>query len=55
VTRNAALTVFALILGGMVLLWALKLAFKLILVAAVAFAAVAVYYHVRERIGGGRK
>ena len=53
-TRNAALTVLAIILGAMVLLWVLKLAFKLIVLAAVAAAAIAAFYAIRNRIGGPR-
>jgi hypothetical protein len=52
--RNGALTVVAVILGAMVLFWLLKLTFKLVLLAAVAAAAFAVYSAVRNRIGGPR-
>ncbi|HMG47379.1 MAG TPA: hypothetical protein VK614_07970 [Allosphingosinicella sp.] len=53
-TRNSALTIVAVILGIMVLFWLLKLTFKLVLLAAVAAAAFAVYSAVRNRIGGPR-
>jgi hypothetical protein len=52
--RNGALAIVAVILGIMVLFWLLKLTFKLVLLAAVAAAAFAVYTAVRNRIGGPR-
>jgi hypothetical protein len=53
-TRNSALVIVAAIVGIMVLFWLLKLAFKLILVAAFAAVAFAGYYAIRDRIGGPR-
>jgi cobalamin synthase len=53
-TRNGALAIVAVVVGVMLLFWLLKLAFKLILVAAVAAAAFAVYATVKNRIGGPR-
>jgi len=52
--RKSALTIVAVILGIMVLFWLLKLTFKLVLLAAVAAAAFAIYSVVRNRIGGPR-
>ncbi len=54
-SRNAALGIFGILLVAMVMLWLLKIAFKLILIAAVVFAAIAVFYHIKARFGGGRK
>ena len=53
-TRNAALVIVAIILGAMVLMWVLKITFKLILLGAVAVVAVAAFHAVRNRIGGPR-
>ncbi|MEA3030748.1 MAG: hypothetical protein QOG13_2073 [Sphingomonadales bacterium] len=53
-TRNAALAIIAVILGAMILMWVLKIAFKLILLGVVAVIAVAVYHAVKRRIGGPR-
>jgi|GEM_PF-4627473 len=53
-TKNAAIAIIAVILGAMILLWVLKLAFKLIIFGVVAVAAVAAFYAVKNRIGGPR-
>jgi predicted membrane protein len=53
-TKNAALAIIAVILGAMVLMWVLKIAFKLIIFGVVAAAAVAAFYAVKSRIGGPR-
>lgn len=53
-TRNAALVIVAIILGAMVLMWVLKIAFKLLILGAIAVAAVAAFYAVKNRIGGPR-
>jgi hypothetical protein len=53
-TKKSAVAIVAVIVGIMVLFWLLKLAFKLILVVAVAAVALAGYYAVRDRIGGPR-
>jgi hypothetical protein len=53
-TRNSALAIVAVLVAVMLLFWLLKLAFKLILVAAVAAVAFAGYYAIRDRIGGPR-
>jgi len=53
-TKNAALTIVAVILGAMVLMWVLKIAFKLIILGVIAVAAVGAFYAVKNRIGGPR-
>lgn len=53
-TKNAALTIVAVILGAMVLMWVLKIAFKLLILGVIAVAAVAGFYAVKNRIGGPR-
>jgi hypothetical protein len=53
-TRNAALTIVAIILGAMVLMWVLKIAFKLILLGVVALIAIAAFHAVSNRTGGPR-
>ena len=53
-TRNGAFAILAVILGIMVLFWLLKLTFKLVLLAAVAAAAFAIFTAVKNRIGGPR-
>jgi hypothetical protein len=53
-TKNAALVIVAVILGAMVLMWVLKIAFKLMILGVIAVAAVAAFHAVRNRIGGPR-
>jgi len=52
--KNGAIGVIVLILAVVVLFWVLKIAFKLALLAAVVVGAAALFYAVRNRIGGPR-
>ena len=52
--KNGAMGIVVLILAVVVLFWVLKIAFKLALLAVVAVGAVALFYAVRNRIGGPR-
>jgi len=52
--KNAAIGFIVVVLVIMAVFWLLKLAFKLALIAVVVVGAVALFYGVKDRIGGPR-
>jgi len=51
--KNAAIGFIAVVVAIVILFWLLKLALRLALIAVVAAGAIALFYGVRKRIGGG--